>query len=432
MRRQSKRKAKANLQAALDEIDNFDQPHYGTKEFGEWMRDTETAIRYTFDSKAYISRFLRIASELSTSYRSEKRSDAVAKTQQFLKSLLDEIERFWEDDIIEQPVMPAKMPIGPDDKDVFVIHGKNQEVLESVKLFLKELGLNPIILSDQPGRGRTIIRKFEDHAQVKYAVALLTPDDKALLNESNGKKEELRARQNVIFEKGFFIGSLGRDRVTALLLGETQIPSDYSGVEYIKLDQPTWKNKLYKELYAAGFSIEVEQSVLDSCEGFAVDKVEQDNDIIYEISSDYNSDESITNWSDILHLVSEAYYMPAGEEQFATTSVLDPISPAISCIKLLKQEGNPKDSYGNEFPGVQYYLVILDDIKPELGKDLLMRYNNADLIRWRLVVENKEVWETRAAVLSKTERRHGGRSRVTFRIPEMEILRSDSTGNYIQ
>ena len=170
---------------------------------------------------------------------------------------------------VEQSTVHAQMPISPEDKEVFVVHGKNKEVLDSVKAFLNGLGLIPIILSEQPGKGRTIIKKFEDHARVKYAVALLTPDDRAFPNET-GDEKELRARQNVIFEMGFFVGLLGRQRVAALLLGEIQIPSDYAGVEYIKLSESTWKRKLYQELHAAGFDVRAEDSELDACEGFAI------------------------------------------------------------------------------------------------------------------------------------------------------------------
>jgi predicted nucleotide-binding protein len=38
------------------------------------------------------------------------------------------------------------------------------------------LGLNPIILHDQPNKGRTIIEKLEDNAGLaNYAFILLTP-----------------------------------------------------------------------------------------------------------------------------------------------------------------------------------------------------------------------------------------------------------------
>lgn len=47
-----------------------------------------------------------------------------------------------------------------------------------------------------------------------------------------------RMRQNVVLELGYFAGKIGRNRVCALVMGEIEIPSDYSGVVYIPLDDP--------------------------------------------------------------------------------------------------------------------------------------------------------------------------------------------------
>ena len=117
-----------------------------------------------------------------------------------------------------------------------------------------------MILSELPARGQTIIEKFDSSSDVGFAVALLTPDDAGALS---GQAElGPRARQNVIFELGFFIGKLGRGRVCALTKGEPEIPSDYAGVEYIPLDDHgAWRMRLFRELRAAGFEIDADRLV---------------------------------------------------------------------------------------------------------------------------------------------------------------------------
>ena len=66
-----------------------------------------------------------------------------------------------------------------------------------------------------------------------------------------------RARQNVIFEFGYFIGKLGRKRVCALVKGDVEKPSDYNGVLYIPLDNSGgWNNKLIRELKTAGIQVD--------------------------------------------------------------------------------------------------------------------------------------------------------------------------------
>lgn len=427
MQRKTKTRAKANLQAALDEIDNLKGLRYGSQEAKNWRRYTEKAIEHAFDDKWKVSRFREAVKSLWISYPgSKERSEEnrqneyiseLTNAETYLKSMLDEIDHFWEDDVDQQAIIPTKAPpIDPNDKEIFVVHGRNQKVLNSVKAFLQKLGLKPIILSEQPGKGRTIIEKFEDHAQVKYAVALLTPDDKALLNESTGK-QELRPRQNVIFEMGFFVGTLGRQRVAALRLGEIEIPSDYVGVEYIKLDDSGWKGKLYQELHAAGFEIEAEQSILDDCEGFIIDEMIQGDAVTYE-----EPRKSVDEWDGNVHRVSEAYYCPEGQVDFAVTSILDKKIRTNSYIKSLPQEGNPRDMRGNEFPGVQYYQVVLDGIDPKVGADLKKRYQNDEMVRWRLVNEDKSVWETQIAVRSKTIIGAGAKLIISFRITEMDFI----------
>ena len=92
-----------------------------------------------------------------------------------------------------------------------MVHGHDEETKQSVARTIERLGLESVILQEQPNQGRTIIEKFEDYADVGFAVVLLTEDD---LGASNKEPQNLRprARQNVVFELGFFVGRLGRAR----------------------------------------------------------------------------------------------------------------------------------------------------------------------------------------------------------------------------
>ena len=58
---------------------------------------------------------------------------------------------------------------------------------------------------------------------------LYTPDDIGGLRGSDGLP---RARQNVVFEHGYLIAQLGRERVCALVAGDVEFPSDISGILY--------------------------------------------------------------------------------------------------------------------------------------------------------------------------------------------------------
>ena len=132
-------------------------------------------------------------------------------------------------------------------KKVFVVHGHDDGMRETIARFLEKLGLCPIILNEQPNAGKTIIEKFENSSEgVGYAVVLLSPDDIGYPKERPDDKKP-RARQNVILELGYFVAKLGRRGVCALHKGDVEIPSDYYGVLYLKMDSH-WQISLAKEI----------------------------------------------------------------------------------------------------------------------------------------------------------------------------------------
>jgi len=145
--------------------------------------------------------------------------------------------------------------------DVFIVHGRDEGPKQTVARFIEHLGLRPIVLHEQSNRGRTIIEKFEDHAEVHFAVVILTPDDVGRLVTDDNSELRSRARQNVVFEMGYFIGKIGRSHVFPLKVGAVEIPSDYAGVAYTDFDVAgAWKVQLVRELKAAGFSVDANKA----------------------------------------------------------------------------------------------------------------------------------------------------------------------------
>jgi predicted nucleotide-binding protein len=145
---------------------------------------------------------------------------------------------------------------------IFVVHGRSEAPKQSVARFLQQVSeLQPTILHEQPNGGRTIIEKFEDHAaNAAFAVVLLTGDDEGGLIGSGERRR--RARQNVVFELGFFIGRLGRGRVAVLHEEDVELPSDISGVLYTPLDPSgAWMMELAREMIAAGIDLDLNRAV---------------------------------------------------------------------------------------------------------------------------------------------------------------------------
>ena len=145
---------------------------------------------------------------------------------------------------------------------IFLVHGHDEMAIQAVARFLENLDQEVILLREQPNCGRTIIEKFEDYSDVGFAVVLLTGDDRGGPATASTDELHLRARQNVILELGFFLGRLGRSRVCALFVEGIEIPSDYSGVLYIKLDtEGAWRLQLAKELKAAGLPVDMNKAL---------------------------------------------------------------------------------------------------------------------------------------------------------------------------
>lgn len=147
---------------------------------------------------------------------------------------------------------------------IFVVHGRDEGMKQAVARTLEKIELEPIVLHEKPNEGRTIIEKFTDYSDVSFAVVLLSPDDMAYPKDQSSKDAKLRARQNVIFELGFFIGKLGRNRVLVLYQEEKnfEMLSDYSGVLYTPYDNSgQWRLDLVKELKACGYDVDANKLV---------------------------------------------------------------------------------------------------------------------------------------------------------------------------
>jgi len=188
-------------------------------------------------------------------------------------------ENVTNDFIITLPTRPKKEETEEDpsretkkilSKNVFIVHGRDHKPMKELKAMLKQFGLNPIVLHEQPSGSRTIVEKLEKYSDVGYAFVILTPDDiggDRHRFDSRSRKvgvriiEEYseRARQNVILEFGYFIGKLGRDKVCCLHKGDVELPSDMHGMVYIPFKQSVneVKDKVVKELKAAGYEIRI-------------------------------------------------------------------------------------------------------------------------------------------------------------------------------
>jgi len=198
----------------------------------------------SFEVKSFKDiRFTPSVATSNTDY-SKKCKDGLVAAALIFQSYLDEMK---ENSSSETTIAPPSTY-----NKIFIVHGHDGELKHSVARIIEKQGIEAVILSEQANQGRTIIEKFEEYSDVDGAICLFTADDcgKARVDSA----EQLRARQNVVLETGYFMGKLGRNRVIILADDVVEMPSDLSGVVYTNTDN--WKIDLLKELKAIGYTID--------------------------------------------------------------------------------------------------------------------------------------------------------------------------------
>ncbi|MFX0201917.1 MAG: TIR domain-containing protein, partial [Candidatus Hodarchaeota archaeon] len=229
---------------------------YGKKpsaEWNAWVGRIEHILRKSVrsDSEPYIYFKTANTARIEGNYKDQfdMAKDGYIGALKTLKKLVEEGDIFGE--LLLQNT-PRSMPesdesqgdstVALSGKKVFIVHGHDHQLKIELEAFLSHIGLEPIVLHREVDAGKTVIEKFETNSDVAYAFILLTPDEIAYTTdqqhlEDSERKKEYRAKPNVIFEFGYFVAKLGRNRVCALYKGDVVIPSDLSGFVYKKVDE---------------------------------------------------------------------------------------------------------------------------------------------------------------------------------------------------
>lgn len=145
---------------------------------------------------------------------------------------------------------------------VFLVFGRKIDLRNEVELKLKKWGVSCVTISDDGYIGDTTIESLEKlSCKANFAVVLFSGDDEGRLYqpdvlEKDKQKLTIRARENVVAELGYFMAKYGRDNVCTLYEQGVNIPSDFSGVTYISLED-NWQLKLAHYLQNKGFNIKL-------------------------------------------------------------------------------------------------------------------------------------------------------------------------------
>jgi predicted nucleotide-binding protein len=251
----------------INSVDSFEQAEREYKLWNDYNREMLSRIFSSNEIADEYSRAGRTSIMLmgppSLGEKIQRFHAQLDAKSQCLKSILSRLELIPTSSLVEDSNPSAPLfRQAKNTKKVFVVHGHDEVAKTNLEIFLAEIGLEPIVLHRQADEGLTVIEKFEKHSDVGYAFILLTPDDVAYLRRDEEKPDaertkEFRARQNVIFEFGYFVGKLGRSRVCCLYTGSVTLPSDVSGMIYKRYEKNIEEvaYSVIKDLKAVGMQI---------------------------------------------------------------------------------------------------------------------------------------------------------------------------------
>jgi Predicted nucleotide-binding protein containing TIR -like domain len=284
MAKVKKQQAITILRRCIRQIAPLKKMDRNSMAFSKWRRDTKVALRTIFGNdsqnvKDFISiTFLNPNSPTSIE---EDHRNGLNESEVILQAILEELQDDWPD---EEAVKPEQSDssveinkhsstrniTAPDNRKVFVVHGRNLPARDAMFRFLRSIGLKPLEWSQavkETGKASPYIGEILDaaFAKAQAVLVLMTPDDKArvrkrfILPEDSSSEIELthQARPNVLFEAGMAMGR-NSDRTILVELGNLRPFSDIGGRHVLRLnDSSPKRQQLAERLASAGCPVDL-------------------------------------------------------------------------------------------------------------------------------------------------------------------------------
>ena len=139
--------------------------------------------------------------------------------------------------------------------EVAIVQSRDDDAGAIVTEFLIQLGLSPVI--------STGAEMLDQCRSAGFAVVMASPDDIRTLNDPQTSPDfKPCATQDVVFKLGYLAGTLGPDRICALLLGDVDLPFDQFGIHSTPMDPAEgWKLDVAKMIKSAGVPIDLNRAI---------------------------------------------------------------------------------------------------------------------------------------------------------------------------
>ena len=210
-----KKKAIELLKQALAEIPHLKKLRYGNQKYRLWFSKVRVILEDTFggnsrECKVFSSSRPQAYIKMSVipdSFYQDKYTANLTSHETALKSIIQKYK------ILGMVEIPPK---------AFIAHGGDSPALSKLKKFLKALGVEPIVVEEQPSEGRSVAENIDLYSrQADCAVILATKGD------VDGKTGGFIPRGNVLIEIGKS-QEIFKDRIIYLLQAGAKFPTNVS------------------------------------------------------------------------------------------------------------------------------------------------------------------------------------------------------------
>ena len=158
---------------------------------------------------------------------SDENLDALNEALKIVNKAIGKLQaegKSWEVELPKKPEKATKQPSKAMayEPKAFIAHGGDSPALSKLKSFLEALGVEPLVVEEQPSEGRSVGENVDWYArQADCAIILATKGD------IDGKTGRFIPRGNVLIEIGKS-QELFKDRIIYLLQAGTNLPTNIS------------------------------------------------------------------------------------------------------------------------------------------------------------------------------------------------------------
>ena len=154
------------------------------------------------------------------------------------------------------PLKEAESPKTVLRQKVFTLGNFPGNLDAHVVRFLQKQGLDLVSAHQWPYQEESIIEICKDKIPFDFCVVFLNPEYCMFPKDQSPLKAKWTLNPNIVFQLGFLVGKLGREKVIVLYIEESNLkrPTQHFELLYIPFDaQNLWQNALMTQLRNAGF-----------------------------------------------------------------------------------------------------------------------------------------------------------------------------------